>query len=124
MASSRKRDHRLPLLAALVKIAAYYVENGNISSAFREKIILQTKKPQRKFRRGFSVYSKLLLGLGLDLAKRVTVIGQAIFAHPVRQPVSPALGTSHDTGSLQLPNGAAPLIAPGLGHFSLRNRHG
>ena len=72
----------------------------------------------------FLSYSKLLLGLGLDLAKRVTVVGQAIFAHPVRQPVSPALGTSHDTGSLQLPNGAAPLIAPGLGHFSLRNRHG
>ena len=87
-------------------------------------IDVEPKKPQRKFRRGFSVYSKLLLGLGLDLAKRVTVIGQAIFAHPVRQPVSPALGTSHDTGSLQLPNGAAPLIAPGLGHFSLRNRHG
>ena len=83
------------------------------------------KKPQRKLRCGFFViHSKLLLGLGLDLAKRVTVVGQAIFAHPVRQPVSPALGTSHDTGSLQLPNGAAPLIAPGLGHFSLRNRHG
>ena len=69
----------------------------------------------------FSCKRKLL---GLDLAKGVAVVGQAIFAHPVRQPVSPALGAGHDTGSLQLPNGAAPLIAPGLRHFSLRNRHG
>ena len=91
---------------------------------FERKMILTNKKPQRKFRRGFFVYSKLLLGLGLDLAKRVTVIGQAIFAHPVRQPVGTALGAGHDTGSLQLPVGAAPLIAPGLGYFSLRNRHG
>ena len=49
--------------------------------------------------------------------------GQAIFAHPVRQPVGTALGAGHETGSLQLPVGAAPLIAPGLGYFSLRKRH-
>ena len=67
-------------------------------------------------------YGTLLLGL--DLAKRTAVVGQTILAHTVRQPERPALGASHDTGSLQLPMGAAPLIAPGLGHFSLRNRHG
>ena len=62
--------------------------------------------------------------LSLDLAKGMAIVGQAIFAHPVRQPIGTALGAGHDTGSLQLPVGAAPLIAPGLGHFSLRNRHG
>ena len=61
--------------------------------------------------------------LSLDLAKGVAVVGQTIFAHPVGQPVSTALGASHDTGSLQLPVGAAPLIATGLGRLSLRNRH-
>ena len=44
VASSRKRDHRLPLLAALVKIVAYYVENGNISSAFREENDIDKQK--------------------------------------------------------------------------------
>ena len=56
--------------------------------------------------------------------EQLAIIGQAGLAHPVGQPIGTALGAGHDTGSLQLPNGAAPLIAPGLGHFSLRNRHG
>lgn len=77
---------------------------------------------EQQFRRPFFLRNELLLRL--DLAERTAIVGQAIFAHPVRQPVSPALGAGHDTGSLQLPYGAAPLIAPGLGHFSLRNRHG
>ena len=64
----------------------------------------------------------LLLSLRLLGAERTAVVGQAIFAHPVGQPVGAALGAGHDTGSLQLPVGAAPLIAPGLGYFSLRNR--
>ena len=66
---------------------------------------------------------RLFLLLGFDLAKCVAVIGQTILAHPVRQPERPALGAGHDTGSLQLPVGAAPLIASGLRNFSFGNRH-
>ena len=76
------------------------------------------ENPLRLDRRGF------YLLLGLNLAEGTAVIGQAILAHTVRQPVSPALGAGHDTGSFQLPVGAAPLIAPGLGYFSLGDRHG
>ena len=61
--------------------------------------------------------------LSLDLAEGTTIVSQAIFAHPMRHAESAALGAGHDTGSLQLPVGAATLIATGLGHFSLRNRH-
>ena len=61
--------------------------------------------------------------LSLNLAEATTIVGQAIFAHPVGQPIGTALGAGNDTGSLQLPVGAAPLIASCLGHFSLRNRH-
>ena len=69
------------------------------------------------------LFCNLQLLLGLYLAERTTVVGHAILAHPVRHTESPALGTSHDTGSLQLPVGATALIASGLRHFSLRNRH-
>ena len=44
----------------------------------------------------------LLLSLRLLGAERTAVVGQAIFAHPVGQPVGAALGAGHDTGSLQL----------------------
>ena len=70
------------------------------------------------------LHTASFLLLGFDLAELAAIIGQAGLAHPVGQPIGTALGAGHDTGSLQLPVGAAPLIAPGLGHFSLRNRHG
>ncbi len=56
----------------------------------------------------------------LDLA---AVIGTALRAHSVRQMQRAALGACHETGSRQLPNGAASLIASLLGYFSLRYCH-
>ena len=61
--------------------------------------------------------------LSLDLAEGTTIVSQAIFAHPMRHAESAALGAGHDTGSLQLPVGAATLVATSLRSFSLRNRH-
>ena len=69
------------------------------------------------------LFCNLTLLLSLDLAEGTTVVGHAILAHTMRHTESTALGASHDTGSLQLPVGAAPLIATGLGRLSLRNRH-
>ena len=69
------------------------------------------------------LFCNLQLLLGLDLAERTTVVGHAILAHTMRHTESTALGASHDTGSLQLPHGAASLIASSLRYFSLRNRH-
>ena len=54
--------------------------------------------------------------LGLNLAEGTAVVGQAIFAHPVRQPIGTALGAGHDTGSLQLPHGATTLVPALLGN--------
>ena len=59
-----------------------------------------------------------------DLAELTTIVGQARLAHPVGQTKRAALGAGNDAGNLQLPHGAATLVAASLGHFSLRNRHG
>ena len=44
-------------------------------------------------------------------------------AEPVGQAVSAALGALGETGGLQLPHGAAALIAALLGYFRLRDCH-
>ena len=61
--------------------------------------------------------------LGLDDLDLTAVVGTAFRAHSVRQMQRAALGACHETGSRQLPNGAASLIASLLGYFSLRYCH-
>jgi hypothetical protein len=60
----------------------------------------------------------------VDLAELAAVVSHAGLAHAVRQTEGSALRASNDAGNVQLPHGAATLIATSLGHFSLRNRHG
>ena len=67
---------------------------------------------------------KLLLGDGgLDLLDLTAVVSTALGAHSVRQMQRATLGASHQTGSSQLPHGAASLIASLFGYFSLRYCH-
>ncbi len=56
---------------------------------------------------------------GLDLLDLTAIVGTALRAHSVRQMQRTALGASHQTGSRQLPHGAASLVASLLGYFSL-----
>ena len=68
---------------------------------------------------------KLLLGDGgLDLLDLTAIVSTALGAHSVRHMQSTALGASHQSGSGQLPDGAAALIASLLRNFSLRDCHG
>ena len=53
----------------------------------------------------------LASGHGLDLLDLTAIVGTAFRAHSVRQMQRTALGASHQTGSRQLPHGAASLIA-------------
>ena len=62
-------------------------------------------------------------GHGLDLLDLTAIVGTALRAHSVRQMQRTALGAGHQTGSRQLPHGAASLIASLLGYFSLRYCH-
>src|SRR5699024_11505614 len=52
-----------------------------------------------------------------------TIVGHAVLADAVRQADSTALGAGVDTGSLQLPHGAATLVSALLGYFTLRDGH-
>ena len=60
---------------------------------------------------------------GLDDLDLTAIVGTALRAHSVRQMQRTALGACHQTGSRQLPHGAASLIASLLGYFSLRYCH-
>ena len=62
-------------------------------------------------------------GHRLDLFDLAAIVGTALRAHSVRQMQRATLGASHETGSRQLPHGAASLIASLLGYFSLRYCH-
>ena len=62
-------------------------------------------------------------GHGLDLLDLTAIVGTALRAHSVRQMQRTALGASHQTGSRQLPHGAASLVASLLGYFSLGYCH-
>ena len=62
------------------------------------------------------------LGLGgLHLAELAAIVSHAGLAQPVGQTVSAALGALVETGSLQLPHGAAALVPALLGYFRLRD---
>ena len=65
----------------------------------------------------------LACGHGLDDLDLTAIIGTALRAHSVRQMQRTALGACHQTGSRQLPHGAASLIASLFGYFSLRDCH-
>ena len=65
----------------------------------------------------------LASGHGLDLLDLTAIVGTAFRAHSVRQMQRTTLGACHQTGSRQLPNGAASLIASLLRYFSLRDCH-
>ena len=65
----------------------------------------------------------LIRGHGLDDLDLTAIVGTALRAHSVRQMQRTALGACHQTGSRQLPHGAASLIASLLGYFSLRYCH-
>ena len=65
----------------------------------------------------------LIRGHGLDDLDLTAIVGTALRAHSVRQMQRTALGACHQTGSRQLPNGAASLIASLLRYFSLRDCH-
>jgi hypothetical protein len=65
----------------------------------------------------------LACGHGLDDLDLTAVIGTALRAHSVGQMQRTALGACHQTGSRQLPHGAASLIASLFGYFSLRDCH-
>ena len=68
--------------------------------------------------------TKLLIrSHGLDDLDLTAIVGTALRAHSVRQMQRTALGACHQTGSRQLPHGAASLIASLLGYFSLRYCH-
>lgn len=60
---------------------------------------------------------------GLDNLDLAAVVVTALLAHSVRQVQRTAFGASNETGSLQLPNGAAALVASCFGYFSLRYCH-
>ena len=65
----------------------------------------------------------LIRSHGLDDLDLTAIVGTALRAHSVRQMQRTALGACHQTGSRQLPHGAASLIASLLGYFSLRYCH-
>ena len=65
----------------------------------------------------------LLRRHGLDNFDLTAIVAAALLAHSVRQMQRAALGACHETGSRQLPDGAASLIASLLGYFSLRYCH-
>ena len=60
---------------------------------------------------------------GLDNLDLAAIVVTALLAHSVRQVQRTAFGASNETGSLQLPNGAAALVASCFGYFSLRYCH-
>ncbi len=67
------------------------------------------------------MHSRLsLFGGGSNLT---AIVGHAVLAHAVRQGDGTALGAGVDTGGLQLPHGAAALVAALLGYFTLRDGH-
>ena len=65
----------------------------------------------------------LIRSHGLDDLDLTAIVGTALRAHSVRQMQRTALGACHQTGSRQLPHGAASLVASLLGYFSLRYCH-
>ena len=65
----------------------------------------------------------LIRSHGLDDLDLTAIVGTALRAHSVRQMQRTALGAGHQTGSRQLPHGAASLVASLLGYFSLGYCH-
>jgi hypothetical protein len=59
----------------------------------------------------------------LSLAEYLAIIGHASLAHPMGQTIRAAFGAGGNSGSFQLPVGAAPLVPSRLGDLTLRNRH-
>ena len=60
---------------------------------------------------------------GLDNLDLAAIVSTALLAHSVRQVQRTAFRACDETGSLQLPNGAAALVASCFGYFSLRYCH-
>src|SRR5699024_8639024 len=60
---------------------------------------------------------------GLDDLHLTAVVGTALGAHSVGQAHRAALGALDQTGHLQLPVGAAALVASCLGYFTLGDCH-
>ena len=84
---------------------------------------LARQKARREESSSLLKHASLFCDDGLDNLDLAAIVVTALLAHSVRQVQRTAFGASNETGSLQLPNGAAALVASCFGYFSLRYCH-